>query len=194
MRASSVAPLGNLPDRPAGMAAYAAAGIGVLSGAALGVMYAVEVPRGGPYRFGALNDFTDGLFFAATIPVIVQVHHRFEDGPWSRTAEASVITSSAAAAVSGIMPAFHRIPFKPSTAVSIAGIAGQAVWAAVTQHKLLRGPGYPPRLARAGLAIGCGMLAGLSLVAAGFAAPKLPALKWALGGIGGTLGTLRQPD
>ncbi|MGB7962881.1 MAG: hypothetical protein WCF12_08005 [Propionicimonas sp.] len=189
MRASSVVPLGDLPgDRPAGMAAHAAAGLGVLSGAALGAMYALEVPRGGPYRFGAVNDFAGGLFFAATIPVIVQVHRRVGDGPWSRTAETAVITSSAAAAVSGVLLAFHRIPFKPSTAISIAGIAGQAVWAAVTHHKLLRGPGYPRGLARAGRAIGCGMLAGLPLAAAGFAVPRLPVLKWAMWGIGGTLG------
>lgn len=189
MRPSSVVPLGDLPgDRPAGMAAYAAAGIGVLSGAALAAMYAVEVPRGGPYRFGAVNDFTGGLFFAATIPVIVQVHGRLGDGPWSRLAEAAVITGSAAAAASGVLLTFHRIPFKPSTAISIAGIAGQAVWTAVTHHKLIRQPGYPQGLARAGRAIGCGMLAGLPLVAAGFAAPRLPVLTWALWGIGGTLG------
>jgi len=189
MRASSVVPLGELPgDRPAGLAASAAAGIGVVSGAALAAMYAVEVPRGGPYRFGAVDDFTGGLFFAATIPVIVQVHRRLGDGPWSRAAETAVITGSVAAAVSGVLLAFHRIPFKPSTAVSIAGIAGQAAWAAVAHHKLLGTPGYPQGLARAGRAIGCGMLAGLPLVAAGFATPKPKALKWALWGVGGTLG------
>lgn len=189
MRASSVVPLGDLPgDRQAGMAAYAAAGIGVVSGAALAAMYAVEVPRGGPYRFGAINDFTGGLFFAATIPAIHQVHRRLGDGPWSRAAETAVITGSAAAAVSGVLLAFHRIGFKPSTAISIAGIAGQAVWAAVAHHKLLQASGYPKGLARAGRAIGCGMLAGLPLVAAGFATPRLPALRWALWAVGGTLG------
>lgn len=189
MRASSVVPLGELPgDRPAGMAAYAAAGIGAISGAALGAMYAVEVPRGGPYRFGAVNDLTGGLFFAATIPVIVQVHRRVGDGAWSRAAETAVIAGSAAAAVSGVLLAFHRIPFKTSTAISIAGIAGQAVWAAVAHHKLLHATGYPRGLALAGRAIGGGMLAGLPLVAAGFATPKLPALRWVLWGIGGTLG------
>jgi hypothetical protein len=151
-------------------------------------MYVLEVPRGGPYRFGALNDLTGGLFFAASVPVIVQVHRRVEGGPWSRAAGAAVITSSLAAAASGVLLAFHRIPFKTSTAVSVAGIVAHAVWTAVAHHKLLREPGYPKGLARTGRAIGSGMLAGLTLVGAGLATTRVPPVKWALWGVGGTLG------
>lgn len=188
MGVSVALPLGDLQgDRKAAIAAFAAAGLGVVSSAALGAMYAIEVPRGGPYRFGTLNDFTGGLFFAATIPVIIQVHRRLADGPGTRAAGAAVVTSSAAAAASGLLLAFGKIPFNPSTAVSVAGIVGQAAWTALAHHKLLRRPGYPQGLARAGRAIGCGMLAGLPLVGAGFAASQVPPLKWTLWIIGGTV-------
>ncbi len=43
--------------------AYAAAGLGGANLVTLGLMYAVEVPRNGPYVFGAINDFGGGLYF-----------------------------------------------------------------------------------------------------------------------------------
>lgn len=130
--------LGGLPgDRAAGVAGYTAAGLGVVAAATLGVMFAVEKPRGGPYVFGAINDFTGGLFYIATIPVIVQVHHRLGDGPATRKALGVVVASSAAAAASGLLLSFHLIPFVPSTAVSMADIVGQAAWTAAAHQRLL---------------------------------------------------------
>ncbi|MFP5416870.1 MAG: hypothetical protein ACLGHZ_08325 [Actinomycetes bacterium] len=175
-------------DRTAGVAGYTAAGLGVVAAAALAVMFAVEKPRGGPYVFGAVNDFTGGLYYAATIPVIVQIHRRLPDGPASRTALAAVVTGSAAASASGVLLSLHLIPFVPSTAVSIVGIVGQAVWTTATHHQLLDHGTYPRDLARAGRAIGLGMLAALPLVGGGLAAGAAPELQRALYGIGGALG------
>ncbi|WP_369046405.1 hypothetical protein [Sinomonas sp. P10A9] len=188
MRTDS-SPLGQHPqDLPAGIAGYMAAGLGIVAVAALGAMYAVEVPRGGPYIFGGINDFTGGLFFLAAIPPIIQVHRRLGDGPWSRTALAATAAGSVAAAASGILISFHMIPFGPSTAVSMVGIIGQALWAAVANHKLANRPRYPRRLAQWGRAIGLGMLVALPIVGAGYAAGAVPALQTVLYAVGGAIG------
>lgn len=175
-------------DLVAGVAAYTAAGLGAVATAALAVMYAVEVPRGGPYTFGHVNDFTGGLFFAASIPAIVQVHRRLDDGPWSRAALAGVAAGSAAACVSGVLLSLDLMDFAPSTAVSVAGIAGQAAWTAAANHRLAANPAYPRRLALAGRAIGVGMLAALPIIGLGLAASNAPALRTVLFAVGGTAG------
>ena len=186
MGASQDIELGRLDgDLPAGVAAYTAAGLGAVATAALGVMFAVEVPRGGPYVFGAINDFTGGLFFAASIPAIVQVHRRLKDGPGSRAALAAVAAGSGAAAASGVLLSAHLIEYAPSTAVSMAGIVGQAAWLAAVNHKLASSPAYPRRLALAGRAIGVGMLAALPVLGAGYAASGSPAVRTALYAVGG---------
>ncbi|GAB4100868.1 hypothetical protein [Sinomonas halotolerans] len=186
---AAVIPLGHLPgDRPAGAAAYAAAGIGVVSAAALAAMFAVEVPRGGPYVFGGINDFTGGLFFAASIPAIVQIHRRLGQGPGSRLALGATVAGSGAAAVSSVLLSLHLVDFTASTAVTMAGILGQAVWTAVANHKLAHRAPYPPRLARAGRALGTGMVIALPVVSAGYAAAGIPALQTALFAVGGAVG------
>jgi hypothetical protein len=102
-------------DAQAKRCAYYAAGLGGVNLVTLGLMYAIEVPRNGPYLFGAINDFGGGLYFLTSIPVIWQVHRRLDDGPLSRTALWTVVGSSVAAAGSSFLLAFKVIPFAPST-------------------------------------------------------------------------------
>ncbi|GAA2203038.1 hypothetical protein [Sinomonas flava] len=186
---SAPAPLGSLPgDASAGLAAYTAAGLGAVAAAALGVMYGMEVPRGGPYVFGAVNDFTGGLFFAASIPAIVQIHRRLTPGPWSRAALGATVTASAGAAASGVLLSLGLIGFAPSTVVSVAGIFTQAAWTMVANHRLAGRPPYPRRLALAGRAVGAGMLVAVPVVGAGLAASDAPALQTALFALGGAVG------
>lgn len=189
MRDDTTTPLGLLPaDGPAGVAAYTAAGLGAVAVASLAAMYAVEVPRGGPYVFGGINDFTGGLFFLATVPPILQIQRRLGPGPGARAGTAAVVVFSAAAAASGILLSLHAIDFGPSTAVSVAGIVAQAAWVALANQRLLRHPRYPHRLAVAGRAIGLGMLAALPIVGAGYLAGGAPALQVTLYAVGGILG------
>lgn len=181
--------LGHLPgDGPAGVAAYAAAGLGAVAVAALAVMYAVEVPRGGPYVFGGINDLAGGLFYLASIPPILQLHRRLGRGPGRRAGAVGVVAFSAAAAASGILLSAHAVDFGVSTTVSIAGIVGQATWAAVANHRFLGHPRYPRRLALAGRAIGIGMLSALPIVGAGVVAGGAPVLQATLYAVGGAIG------
>jgi hypothetical protein len=151
-------------------------------------MYAIEVPRNGPYLFGAINDFGGGLYFLTSIPVIWQVHRRLDDGPLSRTALWTVVGSSVAAAGSSFLLAFKVIPFAPSTAVTVGAILVQSVWVTVVNAKLLRRGGWPKRLARLGRGAGNAMLAGLPILSLGFLASHGSVLRYALFAIGGSLG------
>jgi hypothetical protein len=176
-------------DAPAKWCAYAAAGLGVANLVTLGVMYAVEVPRNGPYVFGAINDFGSGLYFLASVPVLRQIHRRLDDdSPISRAAFGTVVGSSVAAAGSSFLLAFSKIPFAPSTAVTVGSILVQSVWVSAVSTTLLRRGGWPKRLARLGRGAGVAMLAGLPTVFLGYLAPNGSALRKALFTVGGTLG------
>ena len=177
-------------DALAGRFAYAAAGLGGVNLVTLGLMYAVEVPRQGPYYFGAINDFGSGLYFLSSIPVLWQIHRRLCDGPASRTALWTVVGSSVAAAGSSFLLTFHKIPFGPSTAVTVGAILVQSVWVTVVNAKLLRRGRWPKRLARIGRGVGIAMLAGLPIVSLGFLTPSGSALRYVLFAIGGSLGVV----
>jgi hypothetical protein len=181
-------------DRPspsAGAAAkwcaYAAAGLGGANLVTLGLLYAVEVPRNGPYVFGAINDFGSGLYFLASIPVLRHISQQLEDDPISRAALGTVLGSSVVAAGSGFLLALHKIPFAPSTAVSVGAILVQSVWLSAVSARLARRVGWPKGLTRLGRGAGLAMLAGLPILSLGFAAPSGSGLRKALFAVGGTL-------
>ena len=182
---------GPLPgDALAKRCAYAAAGLGGANLVTLGLMYAVEVPRNGPYVFGAINDFGGGLYFLSSIPVLWQIHRQLDDddSPLSRAALAAVVGSSVAASGSSFLLAFHKIPFAPSTAVTVSTILVQSVWVTTVSTRLLRRGGWPKRLARLGRGAGVAMLAGLPILSLGYLAPGGSAVRKALFAVGGTLG------
>jgi hypothetical protein len=183
-RRDSEAPAPLPGDDQAARVAYVAAGLGGANLVTLGLMYAIEVPRNGPYYFGAINDFGSGLYFLSSIPVLWQIHRRLDDGPASRTALWTIVGSSVAAAGSSFLLAFHVIPFAPSTAVTVGTILIQSVWVTVVNAKLLRRGGWPKRLARLGRGAGIAMLAGLPILSLGFLASPL---RYALFALGGTL-------
>ena len=186
-RQEEVGPAALPGDKQAGRFAYVAAGLGGANLVTLGLMYAIEVPRNGPYYFGAINDFGGGLYFLGSIPVLWQIHRRLDDGPASRAALWTVVGSSVAAAGSSFLLAFHVIPFAPSTAVTVGAILVQSVWVTLVSGKLLRRGGWPKRLARLGRGAGIAMLAGLPILSLGFLAPSGSALRNALLAVGGTL-------
>lgn len=177
-------------DLQAKWCAYAAAGLGGANLVTLGLMYAIEVPRNGPFVFGAINDFGGGLYFLSSIPVLWQIHRRLAaDSAISRAALGTVVGSSVAAAGSSFLLAFHVIPFAPSTAVTVGAILVQSVWVTVVNTKLLRRGGWPRWLARLGRGAGVTMLAGLPILSLGYLAPSGSALRKALFAVGGTLGS-----
>ncbi|MET4590910.1 hypothetical protein [Arthrobacter sp. 754] len=175
-------------DRRAARFAYAAAGVGVAGVATLGAMYAIEVPKKGPYVFGTINDVTGGVFNLVIIPVVVQVHRRLRRTPGSEAALRLVIAASAAGSASSFLLVFKKLDFAPSTAISVGAMTVQAGWFLLAHRSLLESREYPRDLAKLGQAIGGALVAALP-VAALAAVEKAPAwIRWGLGGAGIAVG------
>lgn len=175
-------------DRTAAKYAYAAAGLGVVGVATLGLMFAIEVPKNGPFVFGTMNDFTGGLFNLVVIPVILQVHRRLDPSLWTQVGKWTVVTACVAGSVSSFLLVFDQLDFATSTSISVTAIAIQGAWFFLAHRRLLRMNGYPKSLAKLGMFIGGAMLAALPLSAVAFAEGAPDWLRWSVGGAGIALG------
>ncbi len=174
-------------DRTASRFAYAAAAgaAGVLT---LGAMYAVEVPRGGPYYFGTTNDALGGAFSLLIIPVILQVHRRVPKEAWTEPAKWVVVGACVAGSASSFLLVFRVLDFVPSTVVTVAAMIVQAGWFLLAHNKLRTVEGYPRSLATLGRFIGLALLTGLALAGVGYLLPGPDWLKWSVVGVGITAG------
>ncbi len=175
-------------DRTAAKFAYAAAGLGVVGVATLGAMYAIEVPRNGPYIFGTINDATGGAFSLVIIPVILQVHRRLARTPGSEAAKWLVVTACAAGSASSFLLVFKQLDFGVSTGISVGAMVVQAAWFLLAHRALLKTGGYPRGLARLGRFIGGALLVGLPLAGIAFAEQAPGWIRWGVGGAGLALG------
>lgn len=171
-------------DRTVSVFAYSAATVGVAGVLTLGAMYAVEVPKGGPYVFGTINDATGAAFNLLAIPVILQVHKRLPATPWNQPLKWITAGACAAGATSSALLVFKVLAFEPSTAVSVAAIITQGVWFLVANNKLLDVEGYPTGLARLGRFIGGALLVGLPVAGLGFLIPGPEWLRYTVMGAG----------
>lgn len=171
-------------DRTAATFAYAAAGLGAVGVATLGAMYAVEVPKNGPYVFGTINDATGGVFNLAIIPVIIQVHRRLNRTPGSEAAKWLVIAASSAGSASSFLLVAKKLDFTLSTSITVGAMLVQAGWFLLAHRSLLKSGGYPRGLAKLGQFIGGALLAALPVaaLAAVEAAPNW--VRWGFGGAG----------
>lgn len=175
-------------DRTAAKYAYTAAGLGVVGVATLGLMFAIEVPKNGPFIFGTINDFTGGLFNLVVIPVILQVHRRLDPSLWTQVGKWTVVTACVAGSVSSFLLVFDQLDFATSTSISVTAIVIQGAWFFLVHRRLLRMNGYPKSLARLGVFIGGAMLAALPLSAVAFTEAAPEWLRWTAGGAGIALG------
>lgn len=175
-------------DRTAAKYAYAAAGLGVIGVATLGLMFAIEVPRNGPFIFGTMNDFTGGLFNLAVIPVILQVHRRLDPTLWTEVGKWTVVTACLAGSVSSFLLVFNQLDFATSTSISVTAIVIQGAWFFLAHRRLLGMSGYPKNLAKLGLFIGGAMLAAVPLSAVAFTEAAPEWLRWTVGAAGIALG------
>ncbi|MGM9474320.1 hypothetical protein ACS5PJ_20235 [Pseudarthrobacter sp. YS3] len=175
-------------DRTAARFAYTAAGVGVAGVATLGAMYAIEVPKKGPYIFGTINDVTGGIFNLLVIPVVVQVHRRLRRTPGSEAAIWLVTAASAVGSASSFLLVLKKLNFTVSTGISVGAMTVQAGWFLLANRSLLKSGDYPRDLAKLGQAIGGALVAALP-VAALATVEKAPAwIRWGLGGSGIAVG------
>ncbi|MEJ1180558.1 MULTISPECIES: hypothetical protein [unclassified Pseudarthrobacter] len=175
-------------DRTAATFAYAAAGLGVVGVATLGAMYAIEVPKNGPFIFGTINDATGGVFNLVIIPVVVQVHRRLRRTPGSETAKWVVIIASGAGAASSFLLVFKKLDFTVSTGISVGAMTVQAAWFLLANRALLKTGGYPRDLARLGQFIGGALLAALPVAGVTVVGRAPKWFRWGIGGAGIAVG------
>lgn len=171
-------------DKTASVLAYSAAAVGAAGVLTLGAMYAVEVPRGGPFVFGAINDATGAVFNVLVIPVILQVHKRLPRTPWTEPLKWVTVAACASGAVSSALLVLKVLDFGPSTAISVAAIVIQGAWFLVANNKLLHVEDYPSALAKLGRFIGGALLIGLPVAGLGFLIPGPEWLRYAVMGLG----------
>lgn len=171
-------------DTTASRFAYAAAATGAAGVVTLAAMYAVEVPRGGPYVFGTINDATGAVFNVLVIPVIRQVHRRVPPAAWTEPVKWLTVTACAAGAASSALLVLRVLDFNTSTAVSVASITLQGAWLFLVHRRLRDVQGYPRRLSRLGRFIGAALLMGLPVAGAGYFLEGPEWLRMALTGAG----------
>ncbi|MCP1412462.1 hypothetical protein [Paenarthrobacter sp. A20] len=171
-------------DGTASVLAYSAAAVGIAGVATLAAMYAVEVPRGGPFVFGTINDAAGAVFNVLVIPVILQVHKRLPKTSWSDPLKWVTVAACGAGATSSALLVLKVLAFEPSTAVSVAAITMQAVWFLAANNKLRTVEGYPLGLAQLGRFIGGALVIGLPVAGLGFVIPGPEWLRFAVMGLG----------
>lgn len=140
--------------------------------AALAAMYAVEVPRGGPFIFGTTNDVLGVASNVLFVPVFARLGSDLPAGPTRDVLLAVSLGATAVGALSGALLVARVLPFAPSTVLSMAAAETQAVWMLAAHDLLLRRPGFPRPLGRLGRAIGAAMLSGSAVAAVGLAFPS----------------------
>jgi hypothetical protein len=138
----------------------------------LGVMFAVEVPRGGPFVFGTTNDVLGVVTNVLFLPVFAALGSELPAGPARDVLLPVTLAATVAGAASGALLVARALPFAPSTAVSVASIEVQAVWMLLTHQRLLRLPDFPAQLGRLGRAIGAAMLCGSVVAGLSQALPR----------------------
>ena len=176
-------------DKTASVFAYSAAAVGVAGVLTLGAMFAIEVPKGGPFVFGTINDATGAVFNVLVIPVILQVHKRLPESRWNGPLKWITVGACAAGAASSALLVFKVLDFTPSTVVSVAAITVQAAWFLVANNKLRSVDRYPRELAQLGRFIGGALLVGLPVAGLGYLIPGPEWLKYVVMGAGFVAGS-----
>jgi hypothetical protein len=161
----------------------------------LALMFAIEVPRGGPFLFGTINDLTGTAFNVLLIPVAIRVARDASATPALRLATACALVAAAAGAVLPLLLVGGVMSFETQAPLVVACIEVQSLWLIALGGGLRGVPGRR-RLSRLSQLVGAGFVGGSVLFGAGFLAPEgslLRTLMWAGGGIVGALGYLGWP-
>lgn len=169
--------------------------VGVTGLVTLGLMFAIEVPRGGPYRFGTINDLTGTAFNLLLVPVAIRISRDARATPALRLATACALAAAAAGAVLPLLLVGGVMSFETQAPLVVACIEVQSLWL-IALGRGLRGVPGRRRLARLSQVVGAGFVGGTALFGAGLLAPEgslLRMLLWASGGIVGALGYLGWP-
>lgn len=150
--------------------AQVAVGVDVAGAVALGLMFALEVPTGGPYRFGTTNDVLGAVHNALLVPVVTAIADELPPGPVREVYTPVVLGSCAVGAASSALLVARALPFTPSTVLSVLAGAVQSTWLLATSRQL-RSQAESRALGEVGRAIGVGTIAGGAVAGVGALLP-----------------------
>jgi hypothetical protein len=182
-------------DARIGRLAEVGAGVGVVGLVSLGLMFAIEVPNGGPYRFGTINDLSGAAFNALLIPVAIRIARDAPPDSGLRLATGAAVVAGCAGTVLPILLVTGAMPLQVQMPLVVACIEIQSLWLIVL-GRALRDVAGRERLGTVSRVVGASFIAGSALFGAGFAAPDGSPLRmaaWALGGIVGVAGYVGWP-
>jgi hypothetical protein len=178
-----------------GRLAEVGAGVGVVGLVSLGLMFAIEVPRGGPYRFGTINDLSGAAFNVLLIPVAIRIAREAPPDTRLRLATGAAVVAACAGTVLPILLVSGALPLQVQMPLVVACIEVQSLWL-ITLGRSLRAVAGREPLGTVSRVVGSRFIAGSALFGAGFAAPEGSPLRmaaWALGGIVGIAGYVGWP-
>ncbi|HSL32878.1 MAG TPA: hypothetical protein VK871_04455 [Candidatus Limnocylindrales bacterium] len=174
-------------DERLGLVAYAGGVVGIVGIVTLGLMFAIEVPRGGPFVFGSTNDIAGAVFSALFIPLVVRLRRSARSRPFDRLTNVT-IAASIAGIVLPLMLVAGLIPFERQVFMVVAVFEVQSLWLFVAGRRLRRVAGFPARVARFTAGVGATMIAGTAIAGAGFLLPSGSVPQIAVIGTGAILG------
>ncbi|MHA6693487.1 hypothetical protein [Homoserinimonas sp. A520] len=168
--------------------AFALAATTLLAGVCLITMYSIEVPRGGPYYFGAASDTLDGASKLLLAVLVVHLSRRLLNSAVSRAIIGALEVLTICSAAASFLLAAQLVPLEVPSAIAVTVTAFLAAWMVWLNGRLLADPTFPRRLARFGRLIGIGLIAGFLLVGVSLLLPWMSLPQLIVGGIGVLLG------
>ncbi len=184
-----------MSDLRAAWLGEAGAVAGVAGLVTLGLMFAIEVPNGGPYRFGTANDLCGAAFSALFIPVAARIARRLPKQPRWQAFTRVTYGAAIAGAILPLLLVGGALTFEAQAPLVVACIELQSVWLVVAGRQLVHVPGFE-RLGRVSSVVGSSFIVGTALIGAGLLAPSDSPLRlalWAVGGIVGAAGYVGWP-
>lgn len=176
-----------LADERLGLVAYAGGVVGIVGLATLSLMYAIEVPSGGPFRFGAANDIGGAIFSALFIPLVIGLERHLPGTTPARVLQPLTIAASVAGIVLPLMLVTGRISFQDQLPLVLAVFEVQSLWLLVAGRRMHGLPGLPQRLARLTQVVGGSFIVGTAIAGTGLLAPSGSIPQLVLGGVGLTI-------
>jgi hypothetical protein len=182
-------------DLRIGRLAELGAVVGVVGLVTLGLMFAIEVPRGGPFVFGTINDLCGAAFNALFIPVALRIGRDAGDDGLLGLATRAAIVTAVAGTVLPLLLVGGVLPFEVQSPLVVACIEIQSLWL-VALGRRLGGVAGREWLGRVSRLVGGSFLAGSALFGVGFAAPDGSPFRtaaWVAGGVIGVAGYVGWP-
>ena len=171
--------------------AYAAGATSILANLFLIAFYALQAshPEDGT-SLGSANDLVGSLATAFMIPVALALSAWLPDGRLSRITQVVGLSAMAILTVGGPLLVLGVLAFNVQAPIAVAAWMVLCLWLFLVNRWLRLSAALRPRVARLGVFLGAGTLAGGAVVGLGFLLPWMSWPQLIFFGVGGVLGVV----